>query len=111
MSLNFTAVFKLNPVRLCSSSTMLRTATVLLAVTAGAVVVAPPQTTLKAPTQVPSPPRQNFESPALEPILLDRSSSLEEKIGGIKAHYETRPWLVARRLASISAAALRSYGA
>jgi len=90
---------------------MLRTATVLLAVAAGAVVVAPPQTTLKAPTQVPSLPRQRYESPALEPILLDRSSSLEEKIGGIKAHYETRPWLVARRLASISAAALRSYGA
>ena len=88
------------------------TATVaVLAATAGAVVVAPPQTTLKAPTQVPSPTRQRYESPALEPILLDRSSSLEEKIGGIKAHYETRPWLVARRLASISAAALRSYGA
>ncbi|KAH8076870.1 hypothetical protein JL721_902 [Aureococcus anophagefferens] len=91
---------------------MLWTATVaVLAAAAGAVVVAPPQTTLKAPTQVPSLPRQSYESPALEPILLDRSSSLEEKIGGIKAHYETRPWLVARRLASISAAALRSYGA
>ncbi|KAH8045881.1 hypothetical protein JL720_16542 [Aureococcus anophagefferens] len=90
---------------------MLWTATVaVLAAAAGAVVVAPPQTTLKAPTQVPSLP-QSYESPALEPILLDRSSSLEEKIGGIKAHYETRPWLVARRLASISAAALRSYGA
>ena len=55
------------------------TATLLLAAAAGAVVVAPPQTTLKAPT--PSPLRQSYESPALEPILLDRSSSLEEKIG------------------------------
>ena len=54
---------------------------------------------------------QQYESPELEPLILSDSKTFDEKIAGITAYYERRPFAVARRLSAIAAAAARSYAA
>ena len=41
---------------------------------------------------------QQYESPELEPLILSDSKTFDEKIAGITAYYERRPFAVARRL-------------
>ena len=54
---------------------------------------------------------QQYESPELEPLILSDGKTFDEKIAGITAYYERRPFAVARRLSAIAAAAARSYAA
>ena len=54
---------------------------------------------------------EQYESPELEPLILSDGKTFDEKIAGITAYYERRPFAVARRLSAITAAAARSYAA
>ena len=51
--------------------------------------------------------KQQYESPELEPLILSDSKTFDEKIAGITAYYERRPFAVARPLSAIAAAAAR----
>lgn len=90
-------------------------ALLLLSSVAGLSTTMPPpqrQSARLHATAVAAPAaEQQYESPELEPLILDDAIGFDDKIKGITAYYERRPFAVARRLAEISAAAARSYAA